>query len=105
MSEQFIHSEEHLIADDISKYCGEPKRFNLYLGIILRIGKHRAYQIFSELKHRAAEYLYKPPAERPPPIKTVGNGLYGKQKRLNPAEDTRGNTPDKSSLQPDPTKL
>jgi hypothetical protein len=61
--EQFIHSEEHLIAADISKYCGEPKRFNLYLGTILRIGKQKAYQIFSEMKQREAECLHKSPAE------------------------------------------
>ena len=80
MSEQFIHSEEHLIAADISKYCGEPKRFNLYLGIIRRIGKQRAYQIFSELKQRDAEYLYKPINERPPPIKNRGKWFVWKAK-------------------------
>jgi hypothetical protein len=58
MPEQFIHLEEHSIAADISKYCGEPKRFNLYLGNILRIVKQKAYQIFSEMKQRDAEYLF-----------------------------------------------
>ena len=45
-----IHSEIHALAKDISEYCGEPKKFALYLGIIKRIGKNRAYKIFSEIK-------------------------------------------------------
>lgn len=45
-----MHSEIHALAKDISEYCGEPKKFALYLGIIKRIGKNRAYQIFSEMK-------------------------------------------------------
>lgn len=46
-----IHSEIHALAKDISEYCKEPKKFALYLGVIKRIGKNRAYQIFSEIKH------------------------------------------------------
>jgi len=45
-----IHSEIHALAKEISEYCKEPKKFALYLGIIKRIGKNRAYQIFSEIK-------------------------------------------------------
>jgi len=45
-----IHSEIHALAKEISEYCGEPKKFALYLGVIKRIGKKRAYQIFSEIK-------------------------------------------------------
>jgi len=45
-----MHSEIHALAKDISEYCGEPKKFALYLGVIKRIGKDRAYQIFSEIK-------------------------------------------------------
>ena len=45
-----IHSDIHALAKDISEYCREPKKFALYLGIIKRIGKNRAYQIFSEIK-------------------------------------------------------
>jgi len=45
-----IHSEIHAIAKEISEYCAEPKKFALYLGIIKRIGKNRAHQIFSEIK-------------------------------------------------------
>jgi len=46
-----IHSEEHLLAKDISEYCGEPKKFAMYLGVIKRIGKQRSYEIFSEIKN------------------------------------------------------
>ena len=59
-----IHSEIHAIAKDISEYCKEPKKFALYLGVIKRIGKNRAYQIFSEMKQlkdidsRAKLFMY-----------------------------------------------
>jgi hypothetical protein len=59
-----IHSEIHAIAKDISEYCREPKKFALYLGVIKRIGKNRAYQIFSEIKQakniksRAKLFMY-----------------------------------------------
>ena len=45
-----MHSEIHVLAKDISEYCKEPKKFGMYLGIIKRIGKDKAYQIFSEIK-------------------------------------------------------
>lgn len=45
-----IHSDIHALAKDISEYCKEPKKFALYLGVIKRIGKNRAFQIFSEIK-------------------------------------------------------
>lgn len=70
--EKNIYSEEHLVAADISKYCSEPKKFHTYLGIIIRIGKEKAYRIFSEMKQRDLEYLHKPPESRPPPIKSRG---------------------------------
>ena len=59
-----IHSEIHALAKDISEYCREPKKFALYLGVIKRIGKNRAYQIFSEMKQskdiksRAKLFMY-----------------------------------------------
>lgn len=31
-----LHSREHLLADDLSRALGEPKRFSSYLGIALR---------------------------------------------------------------------
>lgn len=75
-----IHSEEHLIAADISEYCDEKKKFALYLGIVIRIGKDRAYRIFSEMKQRDLEYLNKPPESRPPPIKSKGKWFMWKAK-------------------------
>lgn len=59
-----IHSEIHALAKDISEYCKEPKKFALYLGVIKRIGRNRAYQIFSEIKQsktiksRAKIFMY-----------------------------------------------
>lgn len=59
-----IYSEIHAIAKDISEYCKEPKKFALYLGVIKRIGKNRAYQILSEMKQskdiesRAKLFMY-----------------------------------------------
>jgi hypothetical protein len=59
-----IHSAIHALAKDISEYCEEPKKFALYLGIIKRIGREKAYQIFSEIKQlktidsRAKIFMY-----------------------------------------------
>lgn len=49
-AEKGIHSEMHALAKEISEYCGEPKKFAMYLGIIKNMGLGRAYQIFSEIK-------------------------------------------------------
>lgn len=48
--EKGIHSEMHALAKEISEYCGEPKKFAMYLGIIKNIGLPRAYKIFAELR-------------------------------------------------------
>lgn len=48
--EQGMHSEMHALAKEISEYCGEPKKFGMYLGIIKNIGLPRTYQIFAEMK-------------------------------------------------------
>lgn len=67
-----IHSEIHALAKDISEYCKEPKKFALYLGVIKRIGKNRAYQIFSEMKQskdiesRAKLFMYLSRTKKPP---------------------------------------
>jgi len=59
-----IHSAIHALAKDISEFCNEPKKFALYLGIIKRIGKNRAHQIFAEMKQsktiksRAKIFMY-----------------------------------------------
>ncbi len=48
--EHGLHSEKHALAKEISEFCGEPKKFGMYLGIIKNIGLSHAYQIFAELK-------------------------------------------------------
>jgi len=45
-----IHSEKHALAKEVSEYCGEPKKFAMYLGIIKNVGLPRAYKIFAEIK-------------------------------------------------------
>ena len=45
-----IHSQAHLLAGEISQYCGEPKKFGLYLGVIKWIGTERAAFVFGQLK-------------------------------------------------------
>lgn len=48
-----IHSQAHLLAGEISQYCGEPKKFGLYLGVVNRIGTERAAFVFGRLKDSA----------------------------------------------------
>src|SRR3989344_8950174 len=48
--EHGMHSEAHALAKEISEFCGEPKKFGMYLGIIKNMGLPRAYQVFAELK-------------------------------------------------------
>jgi len=48
--EKGIHSEMHALAKEVSEYCGEPKKFAMYLGIIKNIGLPRAYRTFAEIK-------------------------------------------------------
>ena len=48
--ERGMHGEAHALAKEISEYCGEPKKFAMYLGIIKNIGPKDAYRIFAELK-------------------------------------------------------
>jgi hypothetical protein len=76
-----IHSEIHYIADEISKFCGEPEQFARYLGVIKRIGKQRAYEIWSEMKNADQGYLYLPADRRPEPIKSRGKLFMWKAKR------------------------
>lgn len=47
---RYLHTKNHLLADEISQYFNEPKKFAMYLGVISRIGFQRAYRIFSEVK-------------------------------------------------------
>jgi hypothetical protein len=48
--EKGIHGEMHALAKEVSEFCGEPKKFAMYLGIIKNIGLPRAYRIFAELR-------------------------------------------------------
>lgn len=60
-----MHSDLHYTAKEASEFCGEPRSFGLYLGIIKRIGTSRAWQIMSELKEipdrksRARLFMFK----------------------------------------------
>ncbi len=45
-----LHSETHLLADEISVAFGERKQFAMYLGVIKRIGVNEARRIFAEIK-------------------------------------------------------
>lgn len=45
-----IHSEAHALADEISTYFHEKKKFGMYLGIIKRIGVPQARAHFSRIK-------------------------------------------------------
>lgn len=63
--ERGIHGPMHALAKEISEYCGEPKEFAMYLGVIKNIGLTKAYRIFSEMKQspnvttRGKLFLYK----------------------------------------------
>lgn len=50
-----LHSDIHYVADEISQYFGERKKFGMYLGIIKRIGTDKAWQLFSEIKQNMDE--------------------------------------------------
>ena len=86
-----IHSEFHALAKEISEFCGEPKKFGMYLGIIKNIGLPRAYRIFAEMR-QAKEiktpgklflYLsaYKKPTNKKPDGKTRRKTKNGNRKR------------------------
>ncbi|MEY4722793.1 MAG: hypothetical protein RLZZ324_306 [Candidatus Parcubacteria bacterium] len=54
-----LHSEAHLLADEISTAFGERKRFAMYLGVINRVGPGEARRIFRELQLEAKGNLGK----------------------------------------------
>lgn len=84
--EKGIHSEMHALAKEISEYCGEPKKFAMYLGIIKNTGLPRAYKIFSEIKQGkeiktpGKLFLYLS-ADRPKTDKGHGDGYEGQTKQ------------------------
>jgi len=48
-----LHSEAHVLADEISAYFNERKMFGMYLGVISRLGVPKARAIFAEVKAEA----------------------------------------------------
>lgn len=49
-----LHSDMHVLADEMSAYFNERKQFAMYLGVIKRLGVAKARALFSELKSEAA---------------------------------------------------
>lgn len=49
-----LHSEAHVLADEISTHFNERKKFAMYLGVINRLGVARARAIFAEVKSEPA---------------------------------------------------
>lgn len=73
-----LHSEAHVLADEISAHFREPKRFAMYLGVIKRLGVARTRAIFARVKAEAAEiqnprklfmWLTRNPGRESPPDK------------------------------------
>jgi len=54
-----LHSEIHVLADEISSFFGERRLFARYLGVIKRIGVTKARTIFSEVKQSGAREPHK----------------------------------------------
>lgn len=49
-----LHSEVHVLADEISSYFNERKLFGMYLGIIKRLGVSKTRALFSQIKDERA---------------------------------------------------
>ena len=45
-----LHSEMHVLADEMSSYFGERKKFGMYLGVIKRLGVAKARAIFASIR-------------------------------------------------------
>lgn len=95
--EKGIHSEAHALAKEISEFCGEPKKFGMYLGVIKNMGLSRAYQVFAELKQGkeiktpGKLFLYLSANKKAPAVKPKPKSKNGNCKR------TGKNTPEKIS--------
>lgn len=50
-----LHSKIHLLADEISLFFGERKKFGMYLGVIKRTGFDQTCRIFGEIKESKAK--------------------------------------------------
>jgi hypothetical protein len=49
-----LHSEAHVLADEMVQYFSERKKFGMYLGVIKRLGVARTRAIFASIKDQAA---------------------------------------------------
>ena len=49
-ADRYLHSEAHVLADEITTWMGEPKKFGMYLGVIKRMGVARVRAVFADLK-------------------------------------------------------
>ncbi len=47
-----LHSDLHLVTNEVWEFCGKDKPFGFYLGMIKRIGTNRARYILGNLKDR-----------------------------------------------------
>jgi hypothetical protein len=82
-----IHSEAHALTKELSEYCGEPKKFAMYLGIIKNIGLKNAYKIFAEIrqaekvdnKGKLFLYLSSKKAKKKTLIKSPGRDYEGRK--------------------------
>src|SRR5688572_493830 len=54
-----LHSEAHVLADEISTAFGEKKRFAMYLGVINRVGVEKARHIYRQLQQESKGNLGK----------------------------------------------
>ena len=72
-----IHSDAHALADEISTYFNERKRFAMYLGVIKRMGVTQARTLFAEVKADAnaqsPRKLFMWLARRKPPEQASGD--------------------------------
>jgi hypothetical protein len=63
-----INSELQYIGVQIAEFVGEKTNVGLWIGVVKRIGKSRAFEILSTMKQNEDEYLHKPPLYRPKSI-------------------------------------
>lgn len=59
-----LHSEAHVLADELSCHFREPKKFAMYLGVTKKIGLRTCRRLFSEVRQSDAKepaklFMYK----------------------------------------------
>lgn len=50
VAQSTMHSEDHALAGELSRICGEPGKFAMYLGVVRRVGRVKAYVMLSQIK-------------------------------------------------------